>query len=66
MAGEYEFGTADREEMQMTHGEVKVLLPGKTEWETYKAGETFRIPANSSFKVVSTEPFEYICSYFKA
>ena len=65
MAGEYEFGTADREEMQMTHGEVKVLLPGKTEWETYKAGETFHIPAKSSFKVECKEPFEYICSYFK-
>ncbi len=65
LAGDYEFGTADREEMQMTHGSVKVLLPGKTEWEIYAAGETFHIPANSSFKVTCTEPFEYICSYFK-
>jgi uncharacterized protein YaiE (UPF0345 family) len=63
--GEYEFGTGDREVMEVTAGALTVLLPGKDEWETFEAGTSFGIPANSSFKCRSDELSEYVCSYLK-
>ncbi len=65
LGGDYEFGTADREEMEMTAGVVSVLLPGDSEWKTYGPGETFGIPANSKFKYRCEGITEYVCSYFK-
>jgi uncharacterized protein YaiE (UPF0345 family) len=63
--GEYEFGTGDREIMKVTAGSLTALLPGKEEWETFPAGASFEIGANSSFKCKSGEVSEYVCSYVK-
>ncbi|MDR0649450.1 MAG: pyrimidine/purine nucleoside phosphorylase [Synergistaceae bacterium] len=63
--GEYEFGTGDREIMEVTGGALTVLLPGKAEWETFAAGTSFEIEAHSSFKCRSGEASEYVCSYIK-
>ncbi|MDR1516437.1 MAG: pyrimidine/purine nucleoside phosphorylase [Synergistaceae bacterium] len=63
--GEYEFGTGDREIMEVTGGALTVLLPGKGEWETFAPGTSFGIPANSAFKCKSDEVSEYVCSYIK-
>ena len=30
--GDYEFGTAEKEIMEITAGELQVLLPGSSEW----------------------------------
>ena len=49
LPGEYEFGTGDAEIMDLTDGVCQVLLPGSSEWQELKAGETFNIPANSKF-----------------
>lgn len=64
--GEYEFATGDAEIMEVTSGELTVMLPGKTEWEKFSAGHSFNIPANSKFKCGSEEISEYVCSYVKA
>lgn len=64
--GEYEFGTADAEIMEVTSGALTVLVPGKADWETYGVGTSFDVPANSSFKCKSGEISEYVCSYIKA
>jgi uncharacterized protein YaiE (UPF0345 family) len=61
--GEYEFGTGDAEVMEVTSGELSVILPGKTAWEKFPAGQTFNIPANSKFKCKSESISEYVCSY---
>lgn len=63
MPGDYEFGTGARELMEMLNGEMDVLLPGHSEWQTFKAGESFEVPANSSFKLKVNVPVDYCCSY---
>jgi len=61
--GEYEFGTAQKEIMNVIEGTLEVLFSGKTDWETYKAGSFFEVPANDSFKVKAIEPTAYLCQY---
>jgi purine/pyrimidine-nucleoside phosphorylase len=65
LPGEYEFGTADRERMEVLAGKLNALLPGTKEWKSFEAGQSFEIPANSKFKVSSKEVSDYCCSYFK-
>jgi len=63
LPGEYEFGTAAAEEMEMLAGSMEVLLPGKTEWRTFSAGESFHVPANAKFKLKVFGVVDYCCSY---
>ncbi|WP_010233003.1 pyrimidine/purine nucleoside phosphorylase [Clostridium arbusti] len=63
MPGEYEFGTGAKELMEITAGILDVLLPNSTEWVTFTAGQSFEVPANSSFKLVVKEVTDYCCSY---
>ena len=65
LPGEYEFGTAAAEEMEMLAGSMEVLLPGKQEWETFSAGESFHVPANAKFKLKVSGVVDYCCSYAK-
>ncbi|MCP4640537.1 MAG: pyrimidine/purine nucleoside phosphorylase [bacterium] len=63
LAGDYEFGTEAKEIMEILAGELDVLLPGTDAWQTVKAGESFEVPANSSFKLKVAELADYCCSY---
>ena len=63
MPGEYEFGTGPCEVMEVLGGEMKVLLPGRTEWRTFATGESFEVPADSSFKLELEGVADYCCSY---
>ncbi len=63
LPGEYEFGTADKEVMEVLGGRLEALLPGSTEWAVFEAGQSFEIPANSKFKVAAKEVCDYCCSY---
>ena len=65
MPGEYEFGTADRELMEITAGELDVQLPGEIDFVTIKGGEEFKVPANAKFKVNVKAVTDYCCTYFK-
>jgi uncharacterized protein YaiE (UPF0345 family) len=65
MPGEYEFGTADKERMEVLAGTLKALLPGSKVWKAYGPGQSFEIPANSKFKVSAAEVSDYCCSYIK-
>lgn len=64
MPGEYEFGTNDAELMEISAGDLDVLLPEETTWKTIQTGQSFNIPANASFKVKVKELTDYCCSYF--
>lgn len=64
LAGEYEFSTSQKELMEIQEGEMDVLLPNSIEWQTIKSGDSFEVPANSSFKLKVKTPVDYICSYF--
>ena len=62
-AGEYEFGTATVEYMTVISGEMTVLLPGETEWKTYKEFETFIVEKDVKFKVKVEGDTTYRCLY---
>jgi purine/pyrimidine-nucleoside phosphorylase len=65
LPGQYEFGTADRERMEVQAGRLNALLPGNKDWKSFEAGQSFDIPSNSKFKVSASEVTDYCCSYFK-
>ena len=65
MPGEYEFGTADREVIEIVGGTLEVLLPGNAAWQHFTAGQTFDVPANAKFKLKVIELTDYCCSYIK-
>lgn len=65
LPGEYEFGTGAKEIMEITAGELETLLPGETEWRPVKGGESFEVPANSSYKVKVKTVVDYCCSYLE-
>ncbi len=61
--GDYEFGTSSHETMTVIEGELIALLPGVTEEKSYKKGESFKVEANSSFKVKAIGQTSYLCVY---
>ncbi len=63
LPGDYEFGTAAAEIMEILAGEMTVLLPGESEWRTYKTGDSFQVPAESRFKLKVATVADYCCSY---
>lgn len=63
LPGDYEFSTDAAEIMEILAGELKVLLPDDSEWKVFKGGETFRVPAKSSFKLEVQTVADYCCSY---
>lgn len=63
LPGEYEFNSGAREVMEILGGEMDVLLPSQESWQTFKAGQSFEVPANSSFKLKLKVAVDYCCSY---
>lgn len=61
--GEYEFSTAKAEIMEILSGELDLLLPGSSEWQIVKGGESFNVPANSSFTMKVKSVSDYCCSF---
>lgn len=63
--GEYEFGTGDREIMEILSGELDVMLPGAASWKDVKSGESFEIAANAKFTMKVKSLTDYCCSFLK-
>lgn len=63
LPGEYEFGTDSLEVMDITSGNLRVLLPGQDQWIELEGKGTFVIPAHSSFKLEVLTVTDYCCSY---
>ena len=58
------FNTGAPEIMEGVSGQCRVRLKGENEWKTYGAGESYPVPANSSFDIeVTNEPYHYICHF---
>jgi len=58
------FNTGVAEIMEGVAGSCRVRLKGETAWKRYAAGESFKVPANSSFEIeVSDEPYHYVCHF---
>ncbi|MDD5226849.1 MAG: pyrimidine/purine nucleoside phosphorylase [Candidatus Omnitrophica bacterium] len=65
MPGDYEFGTAEREIMEILAGKLTIQLPGSPEWQKIQAGQSFEVPAHSKFKLKIAELTDYCCSYIR-
>ncbi len=63
MPGDYEFSTAEKELMEITAGEVEVLLPKQNAWKTIVSGQFFEVPANATFHIKVHTLTDYCCSY---
>lgn len=63
LPGEYEFGTAEAELMEIASGDLEVKLPGSDRWVHIKGGESFDVPAESKFQVKVSSITDYCCTY---
>jgi len=63
MAGEYQFNTGASEIMEILGGNMSVMLPGEKDYTLYSVGQSYEVPANSSFKMIVTTYVDYCCSY---
>ncbi|MHB1216531.1 MAG: pyrimidine/purine nucleoside phosphorylase [Thiobacillus sp.] len=58
------FNTGAPEVMETVAGSCRVKLAGESEWIRYGAGQSFRVPGNSSFDIeVTGEPYHYVCHF---
>jgi len=62
-AGEYEFGTSQKETMTVVSGALTVLLPGASDWQTFRNGDSFIVEANLSFQLKVETDTAYLCTY---
>jgi purine/pyrimidine-nucleoside phosphorylase len=63
MPGEFRFGTAKKEIMEILSGQVEILLPGEDLWRKISGGDSFEVPANSAFDIKVLSVTDYCCSY---
>lgn len=63
LPGDYEFGTDTKEIMEIMSGELDVLLPSASDWQTIKGGQSFEVPASTKFQVKVKTITDYCCSY---
>ena len=61
--GEYQFDTEKKEIMEIQSGEVEVLLPDESDWQTFSAGSSFEVKENSKFQIRVHSLADYCCSF---
>ena len=64
LPGEYEFNTADKEIMEIMSGAMEVKLRGY-DWLAIEGGESFEVPADSTFLLKIKAITDYCCSFVK-
>ncbi|MDP2226563.1 MAG: pyrimidine/purine nucleoside phosphorylase [Moraxellaceae bacterium] len=57
------FSTGAAEIMELNAGRCRIRLAGASEWTEYKGGESFSVPANSSFDIETLELLDYVCHF---
>ena len=62
-AGKYTFSTDKKEIMSVIQGEFTVTLPGEQGERSFRNGQVFEVPANSSFDVIVHIDTAYLCQY---
>ncbi|WP_411821288.1 pyrimidine/purine nucleoside phosphorylase [Leptospira sp. 'Mane'] len=63
MPGDYEFGTDVKEIMEISAGDLEVLLPGSNDWIHIQGEGVFEVPAKEKFKLKVIKVTDYCCSY---
>ncbi|MNL79763.1 hypothetical protein D3C87_2064380 [compost metagenome] len=49
--------------MEINDGVCKVRQKDEEHWTTYKGGEKFTVPGNSSFDIEVIETVDYVCHF---
>lgn len=62
LPGSFEFSTSAKELIEILSGDLEIQLPGES-WKKISGGESFEVPANSSFKLKVHKVTDYCCSY---
>ena len=57
------FKTAERELMEIVGGKCRIKLAGDADWRSCNAGDSFEVPANSSFDIETLETVDYVCHF---
>jgi uncharacterized protein YaiE (UPF0345 family) len=57
------FNTGAPEIMELIEGECRVKLIGENEAKTYKGGESFNVPGDSSFEIEVLSTLHYVCHF---
>ena len=60
--GEYTFNTAAAEMMEILSGDLDVQIAGGA-WGPVRGGESFKVPADSSFTMKVKSVTDYCCSF---
>ncbi len=63
--GDYEFSTGEAEIMEIISGDLDVGLPEIDGWRTVGSGASFRVAANSKFRMKVKTLTDYCCSFVK-
>jgi len=63
VAGDYEFGTSQKEVMTVVSGILDVQLPGTTSFKRFEAGDSFTVAANQKFQLKVPVDTAYLCTY---
>lgn len=63
LPGEYTFGTAEKEIMDIFSGEFELKLPNETQFVAMSGPCSFEVDANSAFDVKVKTVTDYCCSY---
>ena len=61
--GEYEFSTGAAEIMEIISGELEWQMKGEAAWKRVSGGESFNVPANSTFIMKVATVTDYCCSF---
>ena len=62
-AGEYEFGTSQKETITVVSGALTVKLPGSDDWQTFTPHDVFIVEANQKFQLKIDIASAYLCTY---
>jgi uncharacterized protein YaiE (UPF0345 family) len=57
------FNTGAPERMELIEGVCRVKPQGASDWTTYRGGESFDVPGNSSFDIEVSQTLHYICHF---
>lgn len=57
------FNTGVAEIMDVTSGMCQVRHKDQSLWTKYTTGDSFNVPANSSFDIETIETLNYVCHY---
>jgi uncharacterized protein YaiE (UPF0345 family) len=55
------FTPSKPEVMEITGGACKARLGDAGEWKSYQAGESFSVPAGTTFEIETAGVLEYVC-----